>query len=53
MSPFRPSLEGMLDDAHNLVRARSGEEDMLLLLDGNFAVVLLDMRMRASTGTRW
>jgi len=39
-------LEAILKDfGQNLVRARSGQEALRLLLDKNFAVILLDVRM--------
>ena len=45
------ALEAILDDlGHNLVRASSGEEALRLLLDQDFAVVLLDVQMHGLDG---
>jgi PAS domain S-box-containing protein len=45
------ALEAMLDDpGHNFVKAACGEEALRLLLDRDFAVVLLDVRMPGLDG---
>lgn len=45
------ALEAVLDDlGHNLVKATSGEEALQRLLDRDFAVVLLDVRMPGLDG---
>jgi PAS domain S-box-containing protein len=45
------ALEAILDDlGHNLVKAASGKEALQLLLDRDFAVVLLDVRMPGLDG---
>jgi two-component system CheB/CheR fusion protein len=45
------ALEAVLEDlGHNLVKAHSGEEALELLLDRDFAVVLLDVRMQGLDG---
>ncbi len=45
------ALEAILDDlGHNLVRATSGEQALEMLLDQDFAAVLLDVRMPGLSG---
>ncbi len=45
------ALEAVLDDlGHNLVKAASGEQALRLLLDKDFAVVLLDVQMPGLDG---
>jgi PAS domain S-box-containing protein len=45
------ALEAVLDDlGHNLVKALSGEQALQVLLTQDFAVVLLDVRMRGLDG---
>jgi CheY-like chemotaxis protein len=47
------ALEAVLRPlGQNLVKARSGQEALRRLLQDDFAAVLLDVQIRASTGSR-